>query len=71
MTVRFYNAFSKRKNSTKKPANTDTHYDINVVLKEDTTIERPSLVLTNPEGTASGNPVTVSALGGNMVSPVV
>ncbi|MBO7733696.1 MAG: hypothetical protein J6S67_14120, partial [Methanobrevibacter sp.] len=47
------------------------HYDINVVLKEDTTIERPSLVLTNPEGTASGNPVTVSALGGNMVSPVV
>ena len=71
MTVRFYNAFSKRKNSTKKPANTDTHYDINVVLKEDTTIERPSLVLTNPEGAASGNPVTVSALGGNMVSPSV
>lgn len=71
MTVRFYNAFSKRKNSTKKPANTDTHYDINVVLKEDTTIENPSIILTNPEGTASGNPVTVSALGGNMVSPIV
>lgn len=71
MTVRFYNSFSKRKNSTKKPANTDTHYDINVVLKEDTTIEMPSLVLTNREGTASGNPVTVSAQGGNMVSPVV
>lgn len=71
MTVRFYNAFSKRKNSTKKPANTDTHYDIDVVLKEDTTIERPSIVLTNREGTASGNPVTVSAMGGNMVSPVV
>lgn len=71
MTVRFYNAFSKRKNSTKKPANTDTHYDIDVVLKEDTTIERPSIVLTNREGTASGNPVTVSAMGGNMVSPLV
>ena len=71
MTVRFYNAFSKRKNSTKKPANTDTHYDIDVVLKEDTTIEMPSLVLTNPAATASGNPVTVSAQGGNMVSPVV
>ena len=71
MTVRFYNAFSKRKNSTKKPANTDTHYDIDVVLKEDTTIEMPSLVLTNRETTASGNPVTVSASGGNMVLPVV
>ena len=71
MTVTFYNAFSKRKNSTKKPANTDTHYDIDVVLKEDTTIERPSIVLTNKEGTASGNPVTVSAFAGNMVNPVV
>lgn len=71
MTVRFYNAFSKRKNSTKKPANTDTHYDIDVVLKEDTTIEMPSLVLTNRETNASGNPVTVSAMGGNMVSPIV
>ena len=71
MIVRFYNAFSKRKNSTKKPANTDTHYDIDVVLKEDTTIETPSIILTNREGTASGNPVTVSAQGGNMTSPVV
>ena len=71
MIVRFYNAFSKRKNSTKKPANTDTHYDIDVVLKEDTTIEKPSIILTNPEGTASGNPVTVSAIGGDMVSPIV
>lgn len=71
MIVRFYNSFSKRKNSTKKPANTDTHYDIDVVLKEDTTIETPSIILTNREGTASGNPVTVSAQGGNMTSPVV
>lgn len=71
MTVRFYNAFSKRKNSTKKPANTDAHYDVNVVLKEDTTIERPSLVLTNPAASASGNPVTVSSVAGNMVNPVV
>ena len=71
MTVTFYNAFSKRKNSTKKPANTDTHYDIDVVLKEDTTIERPSLVLTNPAASASGNPVTVSSVAGNMVNPVV
>ena len=71
MQVTFYNAFSKRKNSTKKPANTDTHYDIDVVLKEDTTIERPSLVLTNPAASASGNPVTVSSVAGNMVNPVV
>ncbi|MBO7730962.1 MAG: hypothetical protein J6S67_00365 [Methanobrevibacter sp.] len=71
MTVRFYNAFSKRKNSTKKPANTDAHYDVNVVLKEDTTIERPSIVLTNPAASASGNPVTVSSVAGNMVNPVV
>lgn len=71
MQVRFYNAFSKRKNSTKKPANTDAHYDVNVVLKEDTTIERPSLVLTNPAASASGNPVTVSSVAGNMINPVV
>ena len=71
MQVTFYNAFSKRKNSTKKPANTDTHYDIDVVLKEDTTIERPSLVLTNPAASASGNPVTVSSVAGNMVNPIV
>ena len=71
MTVTFYNAFSKRKNSTKNPANTDTHYDIDVVLKEDTTIERPSIVLTNPAASASGNPVTVSSVAGNMVNPVV
>lgn len=71
MQVTFYNAFSKRKNSTKRPANTDTHYDIDVVLKEDTTIEMPSLVLTNREGIATGNPVTVLAQAGNMVNPVV
>lgn len=71
MIVRFYNAFSKRKNSTKRPANTDTYYDVDVVLKEDTTIERPSLVLTNLSMTASGNPVTISAQAGNMINPIV
>lgn len=71
MQVTFYNAFSKRKNSTKKPANTDTHYDVVVFLKEDTTVERPSLVLTNPAATATGNPITVLAQAGNMVNPVV
>ena len=71
MVVRFYNAFGKRKNSTKRPANTDTYYEVDVLLKEDTTIERPSLVLTNPTTAASGNPVTVNASAGNMINPIV
>ena len=69
--VRFYKSFSKRKNSTKRPANTDAYDEINVELKENTTVETPSLVLTQTVGSASGNPVTVNALGGNMGDAVV
>lgn len=69
--VRFYKSFSKRKNSTKQPAVSDAYDEINVVLKEDTTVETPSLVLTQTVGSASGNPVTVDASAGNMINPVV
>lgn len=69
--VRFYKSFSKRKNSTKRPANTDAYDEINVELKENTTVETPSLVLTQTVGSASGNPVTVNALGGEMGNGVV
>lgn len=69
--VRFYKSFSKRKNSTKRPANTDVYDEINVELKENTTVETPSLVLTQTVGSASGNPVTINVLGGEMINPVV
>ena len=69
--VRFYKSFSKRKNSTKRPAVSDAYDEINVDLKENATVETPSLVLTQTVGSASGNPVTVDASAGNMINPVV
>lgn len=44
MVITYWNGFSKRKNSTKRPATAGT--DINVVLKEDTSREHPSFQLT-------------------------
>lgn len=44
MVITYWTGFSKRKNSTKRPATAGT--DINVVLKEDTSREHPSFQLT-------------------------
>lgn len=44
MTITYWTGFSKRKNSTKRPATTGT--DITVVLKENTSREHPSFQLT-------------------------
>lgn len=71
MTVRFYKNFSKRKNSTKQPAVTDVYDEKDCRLKDDTSIINPSLVISNTQASASGNPVTVSAIAGNMINPVV
>lgn len=71
MTVRFYKNFSKRKNSTKRPANTDTYDEKDCRLKDDTSIINPSLVISNTQASASGNPVTVDSAAGNMINPVV
>jgi len=62
MNIRFYKNFSKRKNSTKRPSASDNYNDINCYLKEDTSIDNPSIVLSNREGNMSqtGNPITTS-----------
>lgn len=62
MNIRFYKSFSKRKNSTKRPSASDNYNDRNCHLKEDTSIDNPSIVLSNREGNISqtGNPVTTS-----------
>lgn len=44
MVITYWTGFSKRKNSTKRPATAGT--DINVVLKDDTSREHPSFQLT-------------------------
>lgn len=62
MNIRFYKNFSKRKNSTKRPSASDNYNDRNCFLKEDTSIDNPSIVLSNREGNMSqtGNPITTS-----------
>lgn len=62
MNIRFYKNFSKRKNSTKRPSASDNYNDRNCHLKEDTSIDNPSIVLSNREGNMSqtGNPITTS-----------
>lgn len=62
MNIRFYKNFSKRKNSTKRPSVSDNYNGRNCYLKEDTSIDNPSIVLSNREGNASqtGNPITTS-----------
>ena len=62
MNIRFYKNFSKRKNSTKRPSASDNYNDRNCYLKEDTSLDNPSIVLSNREGNMSqtGNPVTTS-----------
>ena len=62
MTVRFYKGFSKRKNSTKIPANSVEHYDVPCTLKEDTVIENPSIILAGYTGseTKTGNPISIN-----------
>jgi len=44
MKLKYWKNFSKRKNSTKIPATTPTEIDI--VLKEDTPVDSPSIILT-------------------------
>lgn len=62
MNIRFYKNFSKRKNSTKRPSASDNYNDRNCHLKEDTSLDNPSIVLSNREGNISqtGNPITTS-----------
>lgn len=62
MNIRFYKNFSKRKNSTKRPSASDNYNDRSCYLKEDTSIDNPSIVLSNREGNMSqtGNPITTS-----------
>ena len=62
MNIRFYKNFSKRKNSTKRPSASDNYNDRACYLKEDTSIDNPSIVLSNREGNMSqaGNPITTS-----------
>ena len=62
MNIRFYKNFSKRKNSTKRPSASDNYNDRKCHLKEDTSIDNPSIVLSNREGNMSqtGNPITTS-----------
>ena len=62
MNIRFYKNFSKRKNSTKRPSASDNYNDRTCYLKEDTSIDNPSIVLSNREGNMSqtGNPITTS-----------
>lgn len=71
MTVNFYKTFSKRKNSTKQPAVADAYDPIDCKLKEDCSIENPSFIISQRTASASGNPVTVNAYGGDMINPVV
>lgn len=47
MNIEVWNNFSKRKNSTKQPT-ADGRYIISVVLKENTSIENPSFILSTP-----------------------
>ena len=68
MTVRFYKNFSKRKNSTKRPAVSDAYDEKDCRLKDDTSVINPSLVISNTQAAASGNPVTVDAAAGNMIN---
>lgn len=65
MNIRFYKNFSKRKNSTKQPGGGVTYADHDCVLKNPTTIENPTIVLSgHPEAkTASGNPITITDAG--------
>ena len=44
MQITYWNGFSKRKNSTKQPSSTGT--DINVVLKDNTSREHPTFILS-------------------------
>lgn len=62
MNIRFYKNFSKRKNSTKRPSASDNYNDRVCFLKEDTSLDNPSIVLSNREGNMSqtGNPITTS-----------
>ena len=62
MNIRFYKNFSKRKNSTKRPSASDNYNDRACYLKEDTSIDNPSIVLSNREGNMSqtGNPIITS-----------
>ena len=62
MNIRFYKNFSKRKNSTKRPSASDNYNDRNCYLKEDASLDNPSIVLSNREGNMSqtGNPITTS-----------
>ena len=71
MTVNFYKTFSKRKNSTKQPAVSDTFDAIDCKLKEDCSIENPSFIISQRKASASGNPITVNAQHGDMINPVV
>ena len=69
MNIRFYKGFSKRKNSTKQPGSGVTYADNNCVLKNPTTIENPTIVLSghSETKTVSGNPITISDAGAGSV----
>lgn len=46
LDIRFYSSFSKRKNSTKQPANTDLYTTEKCILKENTSIISPTVILS-------------------------
>ena len=74
MNIRFYENFAKRKNSTKIPSGSVSFHDTECKLKEDTSLENPSIILSGRFGTdtRSGNPVTLSnAMSGNVKSLTV
>lgn len=46
LDIRFYSSFSKRDNSTKQPANTDLYTTEKCILKENTSIISPTVILS-------------------------
>lgn len=47
MKIRFYTGFSKRENSTKKPAGTASYTEYDCYMKEDTSVVNPTVTLDN------------------------
>lgn len=62
LTVKLY-SFSKRENSTKVPANTDTSTDVSVLLKEGTDIMNPVLILKGITSYTGNNYAFISDFG--------